>query len=125
MITTLIVAITITAAVVASVYALASLLDQWPASLTDTQRDRHEESSSELPQDREVDRAGEPVSLSPEAGPAATVVTERKRCPRCRVERPLVMFAVDRSKNSGRKSHCIVCDNARRRAYYRQGRNAS
>jgi hypothetical protein len=41
-----------------------------------------------------------------------------KVCPNCRRSLAVEEFAVDRSKASGRKSHCKECDNARAKAYY-------
>jgi hypothetical protein len=43
---------------------------------------------------------------------------DAKTCPKCGQMRPLSEFALDRSKASGRKSHCRDCDRAKSRAYY-------
>jgi len=43
-------------------------------------------------------------------------------CPKCKRPQPAENFAVDRSKASGRKSHCKDCDNDKSRAYYRDHR---
>jgi hypothetical protein len=47
-----------------------------------------------------------------------------RTCPKCQEALDLSEFAVDRSKASGRKSHCKSCDNARTRRYYRQNSEA-
>ena len=39
-------------------------------------------------------------------------------CPKCGALTERDGFAIDRSKASGRKSHCKACDRARRNAYY-------
>lgn len=41
-----------------------------------------------------------------------------KVCPRCGWTMPHELFAVDRSKASGRKSWCLHCDRWRARAYW-------
>jgi hypothetical protein len=38
-----------------------------------------------------------------------------KTCPRCGRDLPVAAFAIDRSKASGRKSHCKACDRERHR----------
>jgi hypothetical protein len=40
-----------------------------------------------------------------------------KTCPRCGRIQPPEAFAIDRSKASGRKSHCKRCDRAKAHAY--------
>jgi len=45
-----------------------------------------------------------------------------KRCPRCGQDKPLSDFYLDRSKASGLRSRCKVCDNAKARAYYEANR---
>jgi hypothetical protein len=47
---------------------------------------------------------------------------EERRCPRCRERKDLGEFAVDRSKASGRKSHCKACDNRKSKTYYEEHR---
>ena len=39
-------------------------------------------------------------------------------CSGCRQRLPVEAFSVDRSKPSGRKSRCKVCDREKSRAYY-------
>ena len=39
-------------------------------------------------------------------------------CPRCGEAKPVSAFARDRSKASGRKSHCKACDAAKSRRWY-------
>ena len=39
-------------------------------------------------------------------------------CSGCEQRLPVEAFSVDRSKPSGRKSTCLVCDRAKSRAYY-------
>lgn len=41
-----------------------------------------------------------------------------KPCPKCGVIRAEDGFSIDRSKASGRKSHCKICDRQRAQAYH-------
>ena len=67
---------------------------------------------------REPDRRDLPASA------AEYVLPADRLCPGCGVRRPLSEWAVDRSKPSGFKSLCKVCDRARARAYYGEHREA-
>jgi hypothetical protein len=49
-------------------------------------------------------------------------VNDCRKCPKCGELRKIIEFARDRSKASGRKSHCKVCDNAKARRYYEVNR---
>jgi hypothetical protein len=53
---------------------------------------------------------------------AARPAMNGRRCPRCGEVRRIEDFAVDRSKASGRKSHCKPCDAAKARCYYEANR---
>ena len=69
--------------------------------------------------------SGDPRShFSLSALPAGVVAGEVRRCPGCGEAQPFSEFAVDRSKSSGRKSHCRRCDRERAARYYRQNREA-
>jgi hypothetical protein len=57
------------------------------------------------------------ISPSNRSLPAGT-----RRCPRCERDLPLRDFALDRSKASGRKSHCQGCDSAKSKRYYAENR---
>jgi hypothetical protein len=46
-----------------------------------------------------------------------------RRCPKCGVMTEEEGFGVDRSKTSGRKSHCKTCDRERAKAYYAEHRD--
>jgi hypothetical protein len=46
------------------------------------------------------------------------IENEGRNCPKCGELRVIEEFARDRSKASGRKSHCKLCDAAKARAYY-------
>jgi hypothetical protein len=46
-----------------------------------------------------------------------------RRCPKCGLMREEEGFGVDRSKTSGRKSHCKTCDRERAKAYYAEHRD--
>jgi sarcosine oxidase delta subunit len=52
------------------------------------------------------------------------VASQRMICPRCGESRQISDFAQDRSKASGRKSHCRPCDSAKARRYYEANREA-
>jgi hypothetical protein len=43
--------------------------------------------------------------------------TPTKTCSKCRIEKPLDRFTLDRRKPDGRGSSCLDCENARKRAY--------
>ena len=60
-----------------------------------------------------------PVAKSLSASPPPP---RMRRCSRCGWELALDMFAIDRSKASGLKSHCKACDNEKSRAYYAANR---
>ena len=49
---------------------------------------------------------------------------ETRPCSRCGETQPLSEFSVDRSKSSGRKSHCRRCDCERSARYYLENREA-
>jgi hypothetical protein len=49
-------------------------------------------------------------------------LSDGRECPNCGELRKIAEFARDRSKASGRKSHCKLCDAAKAKSYYEANR---